>query len=518
MTLQDTLPRFEDFLGRRLVPPARASQMARRIEHELFLAVGRRLLQGPALRLRCTRWSTSLRPDVSSQRPALADFSRYLARRKAHSSLGRAIDNYLRRLRRRGCGARTLHLHRRAVERMACAIVAETRISAIPAQLWKAVLAALLRLRSPGLASALRHYADFLAYQAGIAAPLAALHSTSLPERRLRRCIGAADRQAGFAGPIGRYLRALRDERQLSLAYLLDVLARLTRFFRSMRGRGCRVPADVTPEHVVNYRDRAIARGHKQMHAMLSLVRCFFAFLRREGELDRNPAEGIRAKVIPRARRLPLTLTELRALAAAPLADLADLPLRGGNPFAQHPTRFVALRDRAILALLMETGLRPGELRSLRLADLDLVRGVLVVRGKGSRTTSMRERRAFVESRELREALAAYLAVRPVGPATAFFLSNAHAALTGSGLVAIVRKRARQAGITRPIRPYDLRVSFASRLVVRGADPFALRVLMGHDSVETTFGLYTSLSLEEVRNVWRETNPLTPPASTRGEP
>jgi integrase/recombinase XerD len=149
------------------------------------------------------------------------------------------------------------------------------------------------------------------------------------------------------------------------------------------------------------------------------------------------------------------------------------------------------------------------------LGDVDLTRGVVTVRGKGSRTSSVRMRQAYVETRELLDALRAYLAIRPVGPVAALFLSHQNAPLEGYALVHIVQKRARQAGIPRSVRPYDLRVSFASRLVVRGADPFALRVLMGHDTIETTFGLYTSLSLEEVRNVWRETNPLTPPVSDR---
>lgn len=153
-------------------------------------------------------------------------------------------------------------------------------------------------------------------------------------------------------------------------------------------------------------------------------------------------------------------------------------------------------RDRAIVLVMLLGGLRAGEVRRLRLADVDQgLRRVRVV-GKGNRERVVPVDRGFFAE------LAAYLRVeRPAGLQTpeCFVVlqgPTAGAPLTEPGLRSIFRHHRGTSGATR-VRPHRLRHTYGTELAAAGIDLLVLRELMGHASPETTAD-YVHLSIEHL--------------------
>jgi integrase/recombinase XerD len=144
-----------------------------------------------------------------------------------------------------------------------------------------------------------------------------------------------------------------------------------------------------------------------------------------------------------------------------------------------------AWRDLALLALAAGCGLRRSEIVSLQLSDYNLQERVLKVRGKGNK-----ERLIYLEDAGSHEALLDWLAVR--GSHLGSFLCPInwdgrviHKQLSTEAVYKAVRHRARQAGIN-PCSPHDLRHTFASDLLNRGAELTDVQLLLGHARIETT--------------------------------
>jgi integrase/recombinase XerC len=155
-----------------------------------------------------------------------------------------------------------------------------------------------------------------------------------------------------------------------------------------------------------------------------------------------------------------------------------------------------AHRDRAIVLLMVLGGLRCGEVRSLRLADVDQGRRRVKVVGKGGKERVVPVDRAFFAE------LAFYLrAERPPGLATpeCFVVlrgPTAGAALTEAGVRSLFRRHRASSGAAR-VRPHRLRHTFGTELAAAGIDLVVLRDLMGHASPETT-ARYVHLSDEHL--------------------
>jgi integrase len=136
-----------------------------------------------------------------------------------------------------------------------------------------------------------------------------------------------------------------------------------------------------------------------------------------------------------------------------------------------------ALMDRAWVLLMLHSGLRTGEIRHLRLDDLDLARKqVPIEQGKG-----LQDRVVFL-SREAFEALQAYLEVR--GPAaTDHVFIYRHRSLNSGYCGARLRTYGHRCGLH--ITPHQLRYSCATMLLNAGTSILTVQRILGHQSVET---------------------------------
>jgi site-specific recombinase XerD len=161
------------------------------------------------------------------------------------------------------------------------------------------------------------------------------------------------------------------------------------------------------------------------------------------------------------------------------------------------------LRDRAIIELLFSAGLRVSELIQLNRDSINLERREFIVRGKGRK-----DRPVFV-SPSAAHKLTAYLDSRR-DTLTPLFLNNSRNSgdtsgadfrrLTSRSIQRIIDKYTRLAGITKHVTPHTLRHSFATDLLMNGADLRSVQGLLGHADISTT-QIYTHLTDQHLREV-----------------
>ena len=223
----------------------------------------------------------------------------------------------------------------------------------------------------------------------------------------------------------------------------------------------------------------------KSLQRRLAALRAFYRYLKREGQVDGNPAMGVRA---PKAeRKLPATLD------VDQMTQLLELP--GGDT--------LALRDQAMMELLYSSGLRLAELVSLDLADLDHQDAMLEVTGKGGKT-----RRLPIGSKAL-EAIGRWLQARPSLAAAdeqALFISQRGRRLSPRSVQSRLAKRALEQGSPRHVHPHLLRHSFASHLLESSGDLRAVQELLGHADISTT-QIYTHLDFQHLAQVYDQAHP-----------
>lgn len=280
------------------------------------------------------------------------------------------------------------------------------------------------------------------------------------------------------------FLQYCELERALSrntiIAYAADLKSFTT--FASARLAPPLGPADigklVIRAFIADQRRRGLSIATIQRRVYC--LRSFWAFLIDSGiEARESPLEGIR---LPRKEHR-----------VAPFLDegemVAMLEATGNRRSALQQ-----VRDRAVLATFLFAGLRRGELLNLRLQDLRLSDGLLVVHlGKGNRT------RVVPLAAPLREVLREWLEARPECDHDRVFCNRQRGPLGRNALSHLFARAKRDAGIEREdVTVHTLRHSFACALLKGGTDVVSIQHLMGHASLETT-ALYLHVSGEELR-------------------
>ena len=167
-----------------------------------------------------------------------------------------------------------------------------------------------------------------------------------------------------------------------------------------------------------------------------------------------------------------------------------------------YPQNLKGLRDRAIIEMLYSSGVRVGELISLKIKDMDFKGKTVNVLGKGKK-----ERLLPVTSQAI-DSIENYLMKRPTGKDkdSIIFCNLKGEQLTERGLQYIIDTLARNCGIYRKITPHMLRHSFATHFLENGMNLRYLQALLGHSNLSTT-EIYTHLSIEELTKVYRKAHP-----------
>lgn len=255
-------------------------------------------------------------------------------------------------------------------------------------------------------------------------------------------------------------------------------------------------PKDVTREKIHEYRlwlnrmesgrqREQLSKSTQNYH--LIALRSFLKYLARQA-VDSLPSEQIELAKTPMRQVEFLEVEELDRLLKAP---------------ERTATGLISMRDKAVLELLFSTGLRVSELSNLKLESINLARDEFTIRGKGGKT-----RLVFLSS-TAKEAIKHYLEKRR-DTSPFMFVSHDRAKqgreetgpLTPRSIQRMVERYAMNVGITKHITPHTLRHTFATDLLLSGADIRSVQSMLGHSSITTT-QIYTHITNNQMKDVYK---------------
>ncbi len=278
------------------------------------------------------------------------------------------------------------------------------------------------------------------------------------------------------------FLLGLDVERGISANTLESYGRDLRDYLRHLARCGVRAPAEIGRAQVLDFLTRREREGlgAKSRARLLSTLRGFHRHCCEAGLSPVDPTDDLAGPRLPRTLPRSLSIEEVGRLLETP-----------------DPGTPLGLRDRAMLELLYGCGLRASELCGLTRDALDLEGAQLRVRGKGDKD------RLVPMGEPARAALRRYLEeARATWPRAALsdriFLNARGGPLSRVGLWKILRGHAAAAGLNERVTPHVLRHSFATHMLMGGADLRAVQELLGHADIRTT-QIYTHLDRDFLR-------------------
>ncbi len=288
---------------------------------------------------------------------------------------------------------------------------------------------------------------------------------------------------------IASFERYLAYERQLAQNSILSYCQDVGDFLSFLEESETNLPR-VCYEDVMEFVIRLYEKGlvARSVARKISSLKAFFSFLVRMELLTSNPLDLMET---PRyIKKLPsyLSLEEIEAM------------------IQPNEESFQEIRDSCIIEFLYSCGLRVSELCGLCFHHIHKDEKLLRIIGKGNK-----ERLVPLGNRALNwlEQYLPYRATLLVGKKKRdeIFLSRLARPLSRVSVWSIVKERARRVGITTEISPHTLRHSFATHLVIQGADLRGVQELLGHADISTT-EIYTHVSSTYLQKTHATYHPL----------
>ena len=292
----------------------------------------------------------------------------------------------------------------------------------------------------------------------------------------------SAQDATGTSDAIDAFMDALWLEDGLAANTLAAYRRDLTHYALWLREQGKAIDASGEADLHDYFSARHASSRASSANRRLTVFKRYFRWALREGRIREDPTLRLLAARQP--LRVPKSLSEamVEQLLAAPNLETE-----------------LGLRDKAMLELLYASGLRVSELVGLKTFDLSMNQGVLRILGKGNKE------RLVPFGAVAREHLEAYMAKARTGILGGQASDDLFVTARGQGMSRVmfwmlIKKYARQAGITAPLSPHSLRHAFATHLLNHGADLRAVQMLLGHADISTTT-IYTHVARERLRQV-----------------
>lgn len=291
-------------------------------------------------------------------------------------------------------------------------------------------------------------------------------------------------------GLIENFARYLANERNYSQRTVDSYTSDLVQFSDYVRS--------VDPEMTIQNADRDLVRdwmvslmdtgsGPASVNRKLSTLRTFYKYLRLTGVVESSPAALVKGPKKPKP--LPYFVRE------SDMDNILD-----NHDFGNG---YKAVRDRAMMAVFYEAGLRLAELVSLDVRDVDMPSRLIKVTGKRSK------QRIIPFGPDLESILTEYLSAREEFAGTAdgpFFLGTGGGRIPRHQVYLTVHDVLTQESDVGKKSPHVLRHSFATSMLNNDAGLESVRELLGHDSVATT-EIYTHTSFKELQDVYKKAHP-----------
>ena len=216
-------------------------------------------------------------------------------------------------------------------------------------------------------------------------------------------------------------------------------------------------------------------------------IKAFFHYLCKEGTVEKDVSEGLKAPKIEKKMPAIMTPEEVVWLLEQPKGDTPK-----------------EIRDKAMLELLYATGIRVTELITLKVSDVNMQMGYIICRDGG-------RERVIPFGAAARKAMTNYLEkARDVMlfdlHSDILFVNCSGQPMSRQGFWKLIKYYAKKAGITADITPHTLRHSFAAHLVENGADLRSVQEMLGHSDISTT-QVYATLTHNRIREVYSRAHP-----------
>lgn len=244
------------------------------------------------------------------------------------------------------------------------------------------------------------------------------------------------------------------------------------------------VDSDVVRSWVLKLMDEGYEAA--SVNRKLSSLRSFYRYLLRKKMVAADPTQKVAG--LKRKKPLPVFVREADMDRLLDAADLGE--------------GFKAVRNRLIVEMFYETGMRLSELVGLNDGDVDFSASVIKVTGKRNK------QRLIPFGEELREDMRAYLSLRDdyAANADAFFVGKDGKRIGRSTVYLLVRRYLSKVVTLKKKSPHVLRHSFATSMLNNHAELEAVKELLGHESLKTT-EIYTHTTFEELKKVYEQAHP-----------
>lgn len=245
----------------------------------------------------------------------------------------------------------------------------------------------------------------------------------------------------------------------------------------------------------------------KTVKRKMAGLKGFFTYLERHELISENPFRNLQIRLREEYRRPKgLSMSEISKLLHVVYKSEIALEAQAKWKSSKHNglgirnltvDEFLWYRDAAILELLFATGVRVTELCSIRYEDYDESENSLTIIGKGNR-----ERKTFVENKQVLSILGDYLTIRKSVPfyCESIFITKFFDSMSTQAVRLVVEKYTTLAGFTKRITPHSFRHTFASLMLEQGVDIRYIQELLGHTSITTT-QIYLHVSEDKIKNI-----------------
>lgn len=255
-------------------------------------------------------------------------------------------------------------------------------------------------------------------------------------------------------------------------------------------------PGEITAEKVksfrlflnrtTNQRNQSLKKSTQNYHIIA--LRSFLKYLAKQ---------DVRTLAAEKIELAKISEREVEFLEGDDLLRILESPLKINEP------EIIKKRDKAMLELFFSTGLRVSELANLRKDQINLKKDEFTIRGKGDKL------RIVFLSDSSKYWINQYLSARRDVSMNLFVRHDRASgksdnvdAITPRSIQRLIKKYARAAGITKKVTPHTLRHSFATDLLMNGADIRSVQSMLGHASITTT-QIYTHITNKQLREIHR---------------
>jgi len=229
--------------------------------------------------------------------------------------------------------------------------------------------------------------------------------------------------------------------------------------------------------------------SHATVHHYFVVLANFFSWMAREGFLVDSPITNIKVAK-PRVKVIkPYTREEIGRMVAVYDCDY------------EHSAKFLGSRNKAIVLVLLDSGVRLSELVGMKLEDLNTSNGNIRVMGKGSKERIVRI------GKVAQKALWRYLMHRPDNCCEELWLSEEKRPLSCRGVQCLVRRLKERAGIKGSGSVHRFRHTFALNFLRVDKNVFNLQYLLGHSELEMVRRYTATLGMEDALKAHEKASP-----------